>query len=204
MHLLQAHALLLAVVLPPAIRVAGHWLPEEPLMVAMGALASRLDPSRAFLLLALLWLSHSATDHAVFSLGGALWRRLDRWPRLAAKVKPVAARLNASPWALAGLIPARVLPIGRAAWLAGCGGVGIPRARFAFADALAVSANLGVWCGIGWILGDRPFVTRDLLLPVTLWSLAACALAVLAVSAWRHRTALARLPVRIPHRRPSL
>jgi membrane protein DedA with SNARE-associated domain len=192
LHALQAHAVLLALLLPPAIRVTGHWLPEEPLMVAMGVLASRSTPERAAMILAALWLSHAATDYAVFSLGRLLGSRLDRWPRLAGRVHPVAERVAASAWTRAALIPARVLPLGRAVWLLGFGLGGVPGPAFAALDAVAVAAFLLVWCGLGWWVGPRITLLLPAARPAALWLLLAAVASAGAVVLWR------RLRLRAP------
>jgi membrane protein DedA with SNARE-associated domain len=184
-HALQAHALLLAIVLPIAIRLAGHWLPEEPLMVAMGIVASHDTPLQALSLFAALWVSHAVTDSGVFWLGRQLAQRMERWPRIAAKVRPVAARAAASRWTLAALVPARVLPLGRGAWLAGFGVAGVPWRTFAAVDGVAVAAFLFVWCGLGWWFGPRINVMLVAWKPAALWLLVAVVLSVSAVLAWR-------------------
>jgi membrane protein DedA with SNARE-associated domain len=184
-HALQAHALLLALVLPPAIRLVGHWLPEEPLMIAMGILAARSTPERAALLFGALWLSHALTDYVVFSLGRALAPRLDRWPRIARRVQPVAERVAGSRWTLPALIPARVLPLGRGVWLMGYGLAGVPALKFAAADAAAVAAFLLVWCGLGWWLGPRVDGALAVAKPATLWLVAAAVVIASAVLSWR-------------------
>jgi membrane protein DedA with SNARE-associated domain len=185
-HTLQAHALLLAIVLPPAIRLAGHWLPEEPLMVAMGILAARGTPEQAVVLFAALWVSHAATDNAVFWLGRTIAPHLERWPRIARRVRPVAERVAASRWALTALIPARVLPLGRGAWLAGFGMAGVRWLTFAAVDGFAVAVFLFVWCGLGWWVGPRVNLLLSVAKPAALWLLAAIAASVGAVLAWRH------------------
>lgn len=185
LHALEAHGILLAVLLPPAIRVAGHWLPEEPLMVAMGMLAARNEPQRAALILALLWTSHAFTDNALYTIGRLLPARLGRWPILETRVQAVAARVKGSRWALAALVPARVLPLGRGAWLMGFGVAEIPRLRFVPADGLAVAVHLAVWCGLGWWLGSRAGDVVGVLKPAAAWGLLAAVAAVAGVLAWR-------------------
>jgi membrane protein DedA with SNARE-associated domain len=186
-HTLQAHALLLAILLPPAIRLAGHWLPEEPLMVAMGILATRGTSEQAVAIFAALWASHAATDNAVFCLGRIIAPHLERWPRIARRVRPVAARVATSRWMLAALIPARVLPLGRGAWLAGFGMAGVRWLTFAAVDALAVAVFLFVWCGLGWWVGPRIGAFLPVAKPAGLWLLLAVVASAAAVLAWRHR-----------------
>jgi membrane protein DedA with SNARE-associated domain len=185
LHALHAHALLLALLLPPAIRIAGHWLPEEPLMVAMGMLAARGTPGHAAELFAVLWASHACTDYAVFSFGRFMAPRIDRWPRVARRVQPVADRVAGSRWTLAALIPARVLPLGRGVWLMGYGLAGIPGGRFVAADAVAVTVFLLVWCGLGWWIGPRANLLLAVAAPLALWALAAAVASLVGVLLWR-------------------
>jgi membrane protein DedA with SNARE-associated domain len=153
---LEPRGLLLALGLPPVIRAVGHVIPEELFMVAMGVLAARAgSPAEAVVLLGAVTFSHLVTDQVVYGGGRWLRPRLGRYPRIAPRLDSVAQRLAESPLALAGLIPARVLPIGRAAWLAGCGVAGVSWRRFLAWDAVAVTAHLLTWSGLGWWLaGD--------------------------------------------------
>jgi len=148
--------LLLALTMPPVIRVFGHVIPEELFMVAMGVLAARADsPSQAGVLLVAVALSHVLTDQLVFGGGRWLHPRLGRFPAIERRLAGVAARLDESPAALAALVPARVLPCGRAAWLAAAGIAGVRWRRFLFWDVLAVIAHLATWSGLGcWLAGD--------------------------------------------------
>ncbi len=182
---LHAHAILLALVLPVAIRLAGHWLPEEPLMVAMGVLAAHGPPERAAAIFAALWASHAGTDYGVFAFGRALATRMDRFPRLARRVRPVADRIAGSRWSLAALIPVRVFPLGRGAWLMGYGLAGVPRWRFAAVDALAVTVFLLVWCGLGWWFGPHVGALLSVAKPAALWLLLAAVASIFAVFLWR-------------------
>ena len=116
---LEPHALLLALALPPVIRIVGHWIPEEIFMVAIGVLAARSISTReAALIFGAVTLSHFTTDQVVYLAGRWLRPRLDRFPRIATRLGAVTRRLTNSPGALIGLVPARVLPLGRGAWLA--------------------------------------------------------------------------------------
>lgn len=153
---IEPRALLLALGLPPVIRAVGHVIPEELFMVAIGVLAARAgSPADAAVLLLAVTLSHLITDQAVYGGGRWLRPRLGRFPRIERRLEAVATRLADSPLALAGLVPARVLPIGRAAWLAGCGVAEVSWRRFLAWDTLAVAAHVVTWSGLGWWLaGD--------------------------------------------------
>lgn len=148
---LEPHAILLALALPPVIRLVGHWIPEEIFMVAMGVLAAN-SPStgNAFTILAAVTVSHFLTDQVVYLGGRWLRPRLSRFPRIEARLATVTDRLECSPGALFGVVPARVLPLGRGAWLAACGVVRIPWIRFAAIDLAALIVHLAVWSGLGW------------------------------------------------------
>jgi membrane protein DedA with SNARE-associated domain len=89
------------------------------------------------------------------------WCTQRRWPTRAGRspierrLAGVAARLDESPAALAALVPARVLPCGRAAWLAAAGIARVRWHRFLAWDVVAVTAHVVVWSGLGWWLaGD--------------------------------------------------
>lgn len=153
---LEPRALVLAITMPPTIRVLGHIIPEELFMVAMGVLAARShSPAQAAVLLGAVTISHVITDQLVFGGGRWLHPRLGRFPGLARRLESVAARLDESPAALAALVPARVLPCGRAAWLAAAGIAGVRWHRFLLWDVVAVIAHLVTWSGLGWWLaGD--------------------------------------------------
>jgi membrane protein DedA with SNARE-associated domain len=153
---LEPHAIVLALVLPPVIRAVGHVIPEELFMVAVGVLAARSgSPGSAATLLAAAAISHLATDQVVYLAGRWLRPRLDRFPRIRGRLESVTVRLDRTPTAMIGFIPARVLPLGRAAWLAGCGVAGLPWKRFAAWDVAALTAHVAAWCGLGWWLaGD--------------------------------------------------
>jgi membrane protein DedA with SNARE-associated domain len=152
---LQPRALMLAVVLPPVIRILGHFVPEELFMVAMGVLASRSDsPQAAATLLFAVFLSQGATDQLVYLVGRWLRPRLDQWPRLEKRLSVVTSRLSSSPTALAFVIPGRVLPLGRAAWLASCGIIKVPWPKFLLIDATALTLHVLCWSGLGWWLAS--------------------------------------------------
>ncbi len=148
---LEPHALLLALALPPVIRIVGHWIPEELFMVAMGVLAARSGSANsAALILGAVIASHFVTDQMVYLAGTWLRPRLVRFPRIENRLKAVTNRLAESPMALIGLVPARVLPLGRGAWLAACGVVRIQWIRFAAVDLAALLLHTSVWSGLGW------------------------------------------------------
>ncbi len=188
---IEPRALLLALALPPVIRVVGHWLPEELFMLAMGVLAARADsPAAAATLLSAVLISHSVTDHAAFGIGRWLRPRLGRFPGIAARLDKVTGWLSASPAALLGLVPARVLPLGRGAWLVGCGVARVPWRRFAAVDLLALITHVACWCGLGWWLHadlDRLVRSAQLGAGGAVAIVAATVLAVSAVMLWRRR-----------------
>lgn len=188
---LDPRALLLALALPPVIRVVGHWIPEELFMIAMGVLAARRgSPAEAATLLAAVLASHLVADNVVYLAGCWLRTRLDRFPRFAPHLRRVASRLEERPLALLGVIPGRVLPIGRGAWLAGCGVAGVRWARFAVVDLAALMCHLGLWSGMGWwIAGDlrRVEVSAEVGRLAVLWSVVAVMAAVGALAMWRRR-----------------
>lgn len=149
----EPRALILALVLPFIIRIVGHWVPEELFMVTMGVLAARSgSPREAAVLLGAVTLSHFTADQGMFFVGRWLKPRVGRLRWVASKLDFVSNRLTSSPAALFGLIPARVLPLGRGAWLASCGLVGIAWKRFAAVDLLALLVHLVTWSGLGWWL----------------------------------------------------
>jgi membrane protein DedA with SNARE-associated domain len=186
---LEPRAFLLALALPPMIRMVGHCLPEELFMIAMGVLAARSDsPQYAATLLGLVLASHFVTDQAVY-LGGCWLRpRLGRFPRIEKRLALATRRLEASPGALFSLIPARVFPLGRAAWLAGCGVVGVRWPRFAAVDLLALLVHIATWSGLGWWLaGDlgRLVFSAEVGRTAAVWLAVSLVLSVVAVVAWR-------------------
>jgi membrane protein DedA with SNARE-associated domain len=176
---IEPHAILLALFLPPLIRVVGHWIPEELFMVTIGVLAANSA-------------SASMTDQVVYLGGRWLRPRLERFPRIEARLASVTAKLAESPAALLGFVPARVLPLGRGAWLAACGVVRIPWPRFATVDIAALVIHLSVWSGLGWWLaGDlsRLAASADTSRVVGVWIAFALITAITAVILWRSREA---------------
>jgi membrane protein DedA with SNARE-associated domain len=190
---IEPHAILLALLLPPLIRVVGHWIPEELFMVAIGVLAAR-SPSAgtATAILGAALLSHFLTDQIVYLGGRWLRPRLERFPRIEARLAAVTNRLADSPSALFGLVPARVLPLGRGAWLAACGVVRIPWPRFASVDLAALAIHVAAWSGLGWWLGGdlaRVAASADAGKVAGMWIAVALVTAVTAVILWRSRAA---------------
>ncbi len=188
---IEPHAILLALLLPPLIRVVGHWIPEELFMVTMGVLAAR-SPSggTAVTILGTVLLSHFVTDQIVYLGGRWLRPRLERFPRIEARLASVTNRLTNSPTALLGLVPARVLPLGRGAWLAAFGVVRIPWIRFAAIDFAALVVHLAVWSGLGWWLaGDlgRLAASVDTGRMVGMWLAAGLLALITATILWRSR-----------------
>jgi membrane protein DedA with SNARE-associated domain len=188
---IEPHAILLALVLPPLIRIVGHWIPEELFMVTLGVLAARShNVGTAAAILGAALLSHLVTDHIVYMLGRLLRPRLERFPRIERRLASVAERLEASPSALFGLVPARVLPLGRGAWLAACGIVRIPWLRFVAVDLAALVVHLTVWSGLGWWLaGDlgRLAASTDAGKVAGIWIAIALIATTSAVILWRSR-----------------
>lgn len=188
---LDPRALVFALALPPVIRVVGHWIPEELFMIAIGVLAARRgSPAEAAILLAAVLGSHLVSDHLVFLVGCWLRSRLDRFPRFAPHLRRVATRLDERPAALLGVIPGRVLPLGRGAWLAGCGVAGVSWPRFAAVDLTALLCHLGLWSGLGWwISGDlrRVEVSAEVGRLAAVWSVLAVVIALSALAVWRWR-----------------
>ncbi len=201
---LEPRALLLAIVLPPVIRLVGHLLPEEVFMVSMGVLAARTgSPPQAIVMLLAVVLSHFVTDQVVF-LGGRWVRpRLDRFPRIRDRLSLVTDRLTSSPLALLWFVPARVFPFARGAWLAGCGVVGLSWRRFIMIDLVALSVHLVTWSGLGWWLaGDlaRLESTTNAGRITGTWAVVIIVSIMLTWFGWRHRHAWQPTTVRAARR----
>ena len=188
---IEPHAILLALVLPPLIRVVGHWIPEELFMVSMGVLAARSPTAgTAALILGGVVLSQFVTDQVVYLGGRWLRPRLGRFPRIEARLASVTNRLTETPGAILGLVPARVLPLGRGAWLAACGVVRVGWMRFAAIDLAALIVHLVVWSGLGWWLaGDlgRLAASADAGRVAGVWLAAALLTVISTVVLWRSR-----------------
>ena len=188
---IEPHAILLALALPPVIRVVGHWIPEELFMVSIGVLAARSpNAGTAGMILGAVILSHFVTDQVVYLVGRWLRPRLGRYPRIEARLASVTHQLEDNPVALLGLVPARVLPLGRGAWLAACGAVRIPWIRFATIDLAALIVHLAVWSGLGWwFAGDlsRLAESADAGRIAGVWFAAALITMVTAMILWRSR-----------------
>jgi membrane protein DedA with SNARE-associated domain len=190
---IEPNAILLALFLPPLIRVVGHWIPEELFMVAIGVLAARSHSAgAAAAILGAALFSHFVTDQIVYVGGRWLRPRLGRFPRIEARLASVTDRLADSPSALLGLVPARVLPLGRGAWLAACGVVRVPWVRFASVDLAALVVHVSVWSGLGWWLGGdlgRLAASTDAGKVAGVWIAVALIAAITAVILWRSREA---------------
>jgi len=201
---IEPHAILLALLLPPLIRVVGHWIPEELFMVTIGVLAARSPSgSAAVIILGTVLVSHFLTDQVVYLGGKWLRPRLERFPRFAARLASVTSRLTNSPGALLGLVPARVLPLGRGAWLAACGVVRVPWVRFAAIDLAALVVHLAVWSGLGWWLaGDlgRLAASVDVGRMAGMWLAAGLLTVITATILWRSREVWQPLTIRTMRR----
>lgn len=160
---LEPRALLLAVALPPVIRISGHWIPEGLFMIAIGVLAANSGSgAEAALLLGAVTVSHFLTDQIVYAVGHWVRPRLGRFAWVQKKIDQVTTRLTANPGAIWGLVPARVLPSGRVAWLLGSGVAAVPWRRFAIVDIVALFAHLATWSGLGWwVAGDFSRLARS-------------------------------------------
>lgn len=191
---MEPRVLILALGCPPIIRIVGHWLPEELFMISIGVLAARADsPMAAATILAAVFVGHFVTDQAAYSVGRwALSPRLQRFPRIRRPIEGVATRLNASPAAILGFVPARILPLGRGAWLIGCGVVRIKWFRFLAVDVLALAGHVALWCGLGWWLAAdlaRLQVSAELGRTYGFWLGAVLASVIAAFLLWRFRAA---------------
>jgi len=152
---LEPHAVWLVLLLPPLIRVVGHWIPEELFMISVGIVAARTDDLAATgLLLVVLLGSQFATDQSTFAIGRLFGPRIRRIERISDRLQAVTDRLERSPVAVLSLVPARVFPLCRGAWLVGCGLTGIRWRTFAIVNVLALLTHLAVWTGLGWWLAD--------------------------------------------------
>lgn len=160
-------------------------------MVAMGVLAANSSSAgTALTILAAVTLSHFTTDQAVYLGGRWLRPRLGRFPRVEARLASITDRLEGHPGALFGLVPARVLPLGRGAWLAACGVVRTPWLRFAVIDLAAVIIHLAVWSGLGWwFAGDLAGLAAgvDASRVVGMWIAVAFVTMIATVIVWRSR-----------------
>jgi membrane protein DedA with SNARE-associated domain len=117
---------------------------------------------------------------------------LRRFPRVERRIGVVTERLSGSPGALLGFVPARVLPLGRGAWLIACGVVRIPWPRFAWVDLTALVVHLAVWSGLGWWLaGDLQQLQRssEVGMLAGTWMAVALIIAVTIFILWRRREA---------------
>ncbi len=201
---LEPHALLLALALPPVIRIVGHWIPEELFMVAMGVLAARSGSANsAALILGAVIASHFVTDQMVYLAGTWLRPRLVRFPRIEIRLKAVTNRLAESPMALIGLVPARVLPLGRGAWLAACGVVRIQWIRFAAVDLAALLLHTSVWSGLGWWFAtdlQKLANSADAGKLAGMWLATTLVLAIAVVMVWRSGTFWQEATVRVMRR----
>jgi membrane protein DedA with SNARE-associated domain len=160
-------------------------------MVSMGVLAARSPTAgTAGLILGGVVLSQFVTDQVVYLGGRWLRPRLGRFPRIEARLASVTNRLTETPGAILGLVPARVLPLGRGAWLAACGVVRVGWMRFALIDLAALIVHLVVWSGLGWwFAGDlgRLAVSADAGRVAGVWLAAALLTVISAVVLWRSR-----------------
>jgi membrane protein DedA with SNARE-associated domain len=201
---LEPRAVLLAIALPPIIRLVGHLLPEEVFMVSMGVLAARTgSPREATVLLLAVVLSHFVTDQAVFVGGRWLRPRLDRFPGIRDRLSIVTDRLASSPLALLWFVPARVFPFARGAWMAGCGVMGVAWRRFVAIDLVALSVHLLTWSGLGWWLaGDlaRLESTTHAGKVTATWAVVMIASIMLMWFGWRHRHAWQPATARVARR----
>ena len=143
-------------------------------------------------ILGVAFVSHLVTDQVVYLIGRWLRPRLERFPRIEGRLASVTTKLAESPAALLGLVPARVLPLGRGAWLAACGVVRIPWPRFVSVDLAALVIHFSVWSGLGWWLaGDlsRLAASADATRVAGVWIAVTLIIALTVVFGWRSRAA---------------
>lgn len=173
-------------------------------MVAIGVLAARSPSANtAASILGAALLSHFLTDQVVYLLGRWLRPRLGRFPRIEKRLTAVTDRLVENPAALFGLVPARVLPLGRGAWLAACGVVRIAWPRFAAMDLAALVVHISLWSGLGWWLaGDiaRLAASAEAGRFAGVWLASALMVVITAAILWRSRHAWRSRTVRAARR----
>jgi membrane protein DedA with SNARE-associated domain len=172
-------------------RFVGHLLPEELFMIAIGVVAHRADsPADATVLLGAVFVGHLIGDHTMFAVGVWLERRTQAFPRLAARVRPLAARLRSRPSRLLGLIPGRVFPFARGAWMAACGYVNVPLWLYTTVDALAIVVHIAFWSGLGWFFAGHVSSLEVLVEAapvVAAWIVATLLTAIGSVVVWRRK-----------------
>ncbi|MCP4896479.1 MAG: hypothetical protein GY906_05840 [bacterium] len=206
---MEPRALILALFLPPVIRIVGHWLPEELFMISIGVLAARAgSPLAAGTILGAVFIGHFYTDQSAYALGRwVLGPRLQRFPRVQRPIEKVASRLVSSPAALLGFIPARILPLGRGAWLVGCGVVRIGWPRFIAVDVLTLALHVMLWCGLGWWMANdlaRLQVSAEYGRTIAVWLAVVLVTSVAMILLWRFRAAWQPVSVRIARRASQL
>ena len=124
-------------------------------MISVGIVAARSDDAAATgLLLAVLLASQFATDQSTYAVGRLFGPRIRRIDRLSDRLRAVTDRLESSPIAVLSLVPARVFPLCRGAWLVGCGLAGVRWRTFAAVNVVALLTHLAVWAGLGWWFAD--------------------------------------------------
>jgi membrane protein DedA with SNARE-associated domain len=85
-----------------------------------------------------------------------------------------------------------VLPLGRGAWLAGCGVVNIPWPRFLAVDLLALLVHVALWSGLGWwMAGDLELLATSAEAGKLLgmWTVVLVLTTIAGVVLWRRRSA---------------
>ncbi len=166
-------------------------------MVAMGVLAARRSPGEAVVLLSAVWMGHFLTDQIVYTIGRGLRGPLLGRERARRRVVPILERVRRSQKAVWGLVPARVLPLGRGAWLLALGAAAVPRLRFAIVDAAALVLHVVVWCGLGWVAEGRATVVMEVGKVGLLWAVAAAGISLGAIVVWRRLPASVRFVDRL-------